>query len=160
MRMSNSPQRRKDAEISAEKTKTRSAGGAGFGYWREEERRKESPSLARIGRLKPAPPRRGASGEATDSRVSAGGARSERRARWEASELGSDGQAEACPTKAVRVLLSIVAGGICLVAECGAQNLPFTIEKPQGAAILRPYRSQTVPGVRLNNSPPRQSEYC
>jgi outer membrane protein len=35
---------------------------------------------------------------------------------------------------------------------CGAQNLPFTVEKPQGPAILRPYRAQTVPGVRLNNS--------
>jgi outer membrane protein TolC len=38
------------------------------------------------------------------------------------------------------------------VAECGAQNLPFTVEKPGGAAILRPYRAQTVPAARLNNS--------
>jgi outer membrane protein TolC len=38
------------------------------------------------------------------------------------------------------------------VAACHAQNLPFTVEKPSGAAILRPYRSQTVPAVRLNNS--------
>ena len=30
--------------------------------------------------------------------------------------------------------------------------MPFTIEKPQGPATLRPYRAQTVPGVRLNNS--------
>jgi outer membrane protein TolC len=35
---------------------------------------------------------------------------------------------------------------------CDAQNLPFTVEKPSGAALLRPYRSQTVPAVRLNNS--------
>jgi hypothetical protein len=39
-----------------------------------------------------------------------------------------------------------------MVAACGAQNMPFTIEKPAGPAILRPYRAQTVPGVRLNNS--------
>ena len=39
-----------------------------------------------------------------------------------------------------------------LVAACDAQNLPFTVEKPSGAALLRPYRSQTVPAVRLNNS--------
>jgi outer membrane protein TolC len=45
-----------------------------------------------------------------------------------------------------------VLAGACLVVECGAQNLPFTVEKPQGPAILRPYRAQTVPGVRLNNS--------
>ena len=49
-------------------------------------------------------------------------------------------------------MLRLVVAGVCLVAECGAQNLPFTIEKPQGAAILRPYRSPMVPGVRLNNS--------
>jgi outer membrane protein TolC len=49
-------------------------------------------------------------------------------------------------------MLRLVVAGACLVAECGAQNLPFTIEKPQGAAILRPYRSPMVPGVRLNNS--------
>ena len=48
--------------------------------------------------------------------------------------------------------LSIVLAGTCLVAECGAQNMPFTVEKPPGPAILRPYRAQTVPGVRLNNS--------
>ncbi len=33
-----------------------------------------------------------------------------------------------------------------------AQSMPFTIAKPQGPAILRPYRAQTVPGVRLYNS--------
>jgi outer membrane protein len=49
-------------------------------------------------------------------------------------------------------LLSILAAGSGLVAVCGAQNLPFAIEKPPGPAILRPYRAQTVPGVRLNNS--------
>jgi outer membrane protein TolC len=49
-------------------------------------------------------------------------------------------------------MLRLVVAGACLVAECGAQNLPFTIEKPQGVAILRPYRSPMVPGVRLNNS--------
>ena len=49
-------------------------------------------------------------------------------------------------------LLRILLAGTCLVAECGAQNLPFTVEKPPGPAILRPYRAQTVPGVRLNNS--------
>ena len=49
-------------------------------------------------------------------------------------------------------MFRLVVAGACLVAECGAQNLPFTIEKPQGAAILRPYRSPMVPGVRLNNS--------
>jgi outer membrane protein len=49
-------------------------------------------------------------------------------------------------------LLSILVAGACLVAECGAQNLPFTIEKPSGSAILRPYRASTVPEARLNNS--------
>ena len=39
-----------------------------------------------------------------------------------------------------------------MVAECGAQTLPFTVQKPAGPAILRPYRAQTVPAVRLNNS--------
>jgi outer membrane protein len=49
-------------------------------------------------------------------------------------------------------LLRMVVAAACLVAECGGQNLPFTVEKPQGPAVLRPYRAQTVPGVRLNNS--------
>jgi outer membrane protein TolC len=39
-----------------------------------------------------------------------------------------------------------------VVAECGAQTLPFTVQKPEGPAVLRPYRASTVPGVRLNNS--------
>jgi outer membrane protein TolC len=30
--------------------------------------------------------------------------------------------------------------------------MPFTVEKAPGAAILRPYRPQSVPGVRLHNS--------
>jgi len=39
-----------------------------------------------------------------------------------------------------------------LVTVCDAQNLPFAVEKPSGAALLRPYRPQTVPAVRLGNS--------
>jgi outer membrane protein TolC len=38
------------------------------------------------------------------------------------------------------------------VTACEAQNLPFTVQKPSGVALLRPYRAQTVPAVRLNNS--------
>ena len=49
-------------------------------------------------------------------------------------------------------LLSILVAGALFVAECGAQSLPFTIEKPSGSAILRPYRARTVPEARLNNS--------
>jgi outer membrane protein TolC len=49
-------------------------------------------------------------------------------------------------------LLRVVVGGVWLAAGCAAQNLPFTIEKPPGAAVLRPYRSPTAPEVRLNNS--------
>ena len=52
----------------------------------------------------------------------------------------------------VRGLVAIAVAGACVVAECGAQTLPFTVQKPQGASILRPYRASTVPGVRLNNS--------
>jgi outer membrane protein len=50
-----------------------------------------------------------------------------------------------------RVLIPLVLAAF-LVAACDAQNLPFTIEKPQGPAMLRPYRAPKVPGVRLNNS--------
>ena len=50
-----------------------------------------------------------------------------------------------------RSLIPLLAA-TCLVAECGAQNLPFPVEKPPGPAFLRPYRVQTVPGVRLHNS--------
>jgi outer membrane protein len=39
-----------------------------------------------------------------------------------------------------------------IVGVCGAQSLPFTIQKPEGPTILRPYRAQTVPAVRLSNS--------
>jgi outer membrane protein TolC len=49
-------------------------------------------------------------------------------------------------------LLSLLVAGACVVAGCGAQNLPFTIEKPSGSAIVRPYRSRTIPEARLNNS--------
>ena len=49
-------------------------------------------------------------------------------------------------------VLRILVAGAFFVAECGAQNLPFTIEKPSGSAILRPYRARTVPEARLNNS--------
>jgi outer membrane protein TolC len=49
-------------------------------------------------------------------------------------------------------LVSILVAGAFFVAECGAQNLPFTIEKPSGSAILRPYRARAVPEARLNNS--------
>ncbi len=49
-------------------------------------------------------------------------------------------------------IVSILVAGALFVAECGAQNLPFTIEKPSGSAILRPYRAPTVPEARLNNS--------
>ena len=38
------------------------------------------------------------------------------------------------------------------MTACEAQNLPFTVQKPSGVALLRPYRAQTVPAVRLNNS--------
>jgi outer membrane protein TolC len=51
-----------------------------------------------------------------------------------------------------RGLIAIAVAGACVVAECGAQTLPFTVQKPQGSSILRPYRASTVPGVRLNNS--------
>ena len=51
-----------------------------------------------------------------------------------------------------RGLLSGLLSALCLVAECGAQNLPFTVEPAPGPAILRPYRAQTVPAARLNNS--------
>ena len=33
-----------------------------------------------------------------------------------------------------------------------AQTLPFTVQKPAGPSMLRPYRASTVPGVRLTNS--------
>ena len=46
----------------------------------------------------------------------------------------------------------LLLSALCLVAECGAQNLPFTVEQAPGPAILRPYRAQTVPAARLNNS--------
>jgi len=49
------------------------------------------------------------------------------------------------------VLIPLLAAAF-LVAPCHAQNLPFTVEKPSGPALLRPYRAQTVPAVRLNNS--------
>jgi outer membrane protein TolC len=49
------------------------------------------------------------------------------------------------------VLIPLLAAAF-LVAPCHAQNLPFTVEKPSGPALLRPYRPQTVPAVRLNNS--------
>ena len=49
-------------------------------------------------------------------------------------------------------LLRAVVAWVFLVVECGAQTLPFTVEKPLGASVLRPYRSPAVPGVRLNNS--------
>ena len=48
-------------------------------------------------------------------------------------------------------LVSILVAA-CLVAECQERSLPFTVQQPQGPAILRPYRVQTVPVVRLNNS--------
>ena len=41
---------------------------------------------------------------------------------------------------------------LCLAAQLGAQNMPFTIEPAKGPAIARPYLPQTVPPVRLNNS--------
>jgi outer membrane protein TolC len=49
------------------------------------------------------------------------------------------------------VLIPLLAAAF-LAAPCHAQNLPFTVEKPSGPALLRPYRAQTVPAVRLNNS--------
>jgi outer membrane protein TolC len=49
-------------------------------------------------------------------------------------------------------IVSILVAAALFVAECGAQNLPFTIEKPSGSAILRPYRARAVPEARLNNS--------
>jgi outer membrane protein len=52
----------------------------------------------------------------------------------------------------MRRLLAILVAGVCVVSECGAQALPFTIQKPVGPSILRPYRASTVPAVRLNNS--------
>ena len=50
-----------------------------------------------------------------------------------------------------RVLIPLLAATF-LAAACDAQSLPFTVEKPSGAALLRPYRAQTVPAVRLHNS--------
>jgi outer membrane protein TolC len=47
--------------------------------------------------------------------------------------------------------------GAFLVAGCAAQDMPFTVEQPDGAAILRPYRPQSVPAARLNNSGRLQS---
>src|ERR1019366_122735 len=50
-----------------------------------------------------------------------------------------------------RSLIPLLAATF-LVTACEAQNLPFTVQKPSGVALLRPYRAQTVPAVRLNNS--------
>ena len=41
---------------------------------------------------------------------------------------------------------------ICLATQLSAQSLPFTVQKPGGPSILRPYLPQTVPPVRLYNS--------
>ena len=37
-------------------------------------------------------------------------------------------------------------------SACGAQELPFSVEKAPGPAIIRPYRAPAVPEARLNNS--------
>jgi outer membrane protein len=47
----------------------------------------------------------------------------------------------------------IALAGVLAALQCGAQSqLPFTIEKPSGPKILRPYRSPVVPPVRLYNT--------
>jgi outer membrane protein len=51
----------------------------------------------------------------------------------------------------VKGLVSVLVAA-CMVAEGQELSLPFTVQQPQGPAILRPYRVQTVPTVRLNNS--------
>ena len=48
-------------------------------------------------------------------------------------------------------LVSILVAA-SVVAQCQELTLPFTIQQPSGPAILRPYRSQMVPAVRLTNS--------
>jgi outer membrane protein TolC len=48
-------------------------------------------------------------------------------------------------------LLSVLVAA-SVVAQCQEVALPFTVQQPQGPAILRPYKAQTVPPVRLTNS--------
>ncbi|MEO8595743.1 MAG: TolC family protein [Candidatus Solibacter sp.] len=46
-----------------------------------------------------------------------------------------------------------VLAGVLVALQCGAQTqLPFTVQKPDGSKILRPYRAPVVPPVRLYNS--------
>ena len=47
----------------------------------------------------------------------------------------------------------IAVAGILTASLCAAQTqMPFTIEKPAGSSILRPYRAPIVPPARLTNS--------
>ncbi|MEO8370887.1 MAG: TolC family protein [Candidatus Solibacter sp.] len=47
----------------------------------------------------------------------------------------------------------IAVAGVLAALQCGAQTqLPFSVEKPAGAKILRPYRAPVVGPVRLYNS--------
>jgi hypothetical protein len=48
-------------------------------------------------------------------------------------------------------VVSILVGA-CMVAECQELTMPFTLQQASGPGILRPYRGQTVPAVRLTNS--------
>jgi len=71
------------------------------------------------------------------------------------AQIGAATVRERFPGRAVnfwRCVLSLLVSAACLAAACGAQDLPFPVEQPAGPAFLRPYRAQTVPGVRLNNS--------
>jgi outer membrane protein TolC len=50
--------------------------------------------------------------------------------------------------RSVRGLLAL----LCLATQLSAQTLPFTVVKPDGPTLLRPYKTQAVPPVRLYNS--------